>query len=78
MRNQSATLPNPVPTKAATQPKTTGRSAPVLQGQLPKQPTVSEETVRLRAFQKWEAAGRPIGDGLRFWFEAERELSHGK
>jgi hypothetical protein len=34
----------------------------------------SEENIRLLAYRKWEAAGRPIGDGLFFWLEAEREL----
>jgi hypothetical protein len=35
---------------------------------------VSVEAVRLTAYQKWEAAGKPGGDGVRFWLEAEREL----
>ncbi len=34
----------------------------------------SEELVRLRAYQKWEVAGKPAGQDLRFWLEAEREL----
>jgi len=34
----------------------------------------SEEDIRLRAYQKWEAAGRPGGDGMRFWLQAEQEL----
>jgi hypothetical protein len=34
----------------------------------------SEENVRLLAYLKWEAAGKPVGDGLRYWLEAEREL----
>jgi hypothetical protein len=33
------------------------------------------EEVRLRAYLKWEAAGRPIGDGIGFWVDAERELA---
>jgi hypothetical protein len=81
MRNQLATLPNPASTKQPTQPKAAGRPAAAqnaLQSQIQKRPTVSEETIRLCAYQKWEAAGRPISDGLRFWFEAERELSHSK
>jgi hypothetical protein len=79
MRNQSATLPNPAPTKSVTQPKTTSRSS-APQTALPpqKQQAAPEEVVRLRAYQKWEGAGRPIGDSLRFWFEAERELSQSK
>ena len=35
---------------------------------------VSQEVIRLRAYEKWEAAGKPGGDGVRFWLEAEREL----
>jgi Protein of unknown function (DUF2934) len=35
-----------------------------------------EEEVRLRAYQKWEAAGRPDGDGVGYWLEAEQELLH--
>jgi hypothetical protein len=32
------------------------------------------QRVRRRAYERWEAAGRPCDDGLRFWAEAEREL----
>lgn len=35
---------------------------------------VSEEMVRLHAYRKWEAAGHPPGDGVRFWLDAELEL----
>ncbi len=35
----------------------------------------SEETIRARAHIKWEAAGRPAGDGIEFWLEAEREVN---
>jgi hypothetical protein len=35
---------------------------------------VSVEAIRLLAYRKWEAAGRPAGDGINFWLEAEREL----
>jgi hypothetical protein len=44
-----------------------------------KNGTASEEAVRLLAYQKWEAAGKPAGDGSVFWEQAERELlSHEK
>jgi hypothetical protein len=33
-----------------------------------------EEEIRFRAYLKWEAAGRPVGDGQQFWLEAEREV----
>jgi len=38
---------------------------------------VSVEDIRLCAYRKWESAGRPTGDGLRFWLEAEQELGGG-
>jgi len=38
----------------------------------------SDEAIRLRAYQKWENAGKPDGDGVDFWLEAERELSQAK
>jgi len=39
---------------------------------------VSDEDIRLCAYQKWEAAGKPAGDGVQFWLEAEQELVEGK
>jgi hypothetical protein len=33
-----------------------------------------EEAVKVRAYQLWERAGRPVGDGTPFWLEAESEL----
>ena len=35
----------------------------------------SENDVRVRAYEKWERAGRPSGDGVEFWLEAKRELA---
>jgi hypothetical protein len=32
--------------------------------------------IRQRAFEKWEQAGRPAGDGVYFWLAAERELQN--
>jgi hypothetical protein len=34
--------------------------------------------IRDRAYQKWQAAGRPMGDCSRYWLEAEVELLQGK
>jgi hypothetical protein len=36
------------------------------------------EEIRLGAYLKWEAAGKPSGDGTQFWIEAEKELEEGK
>jgi hypothetical protein len=41
-------------------------------------PVVSADNLRLCAYQKWERAGRPPGDGIQFWLEAEQELVKGK
>jgi hypothetical protein len=38
----------------------------------------SQEVVRGHAYQKWEAAGRPNGDGVNFWLEAEQEVLQAK
>lgn len=37
--------------------------------------SIDQETIRARAYEKWEAAGRPDGDPTCFWLEAEKELS---
>jgi hypothetical protein len=33
-----------------------------------------EERIRLLAYAKWEAAAKPIGDGVGYWLEAAREV----
>ena len=43
----------------------------------PQAKRVSDEAVRQRAYQKWEAAGKPKGQDDRFWHEAEKELQQG-
>jgi len=37
----------------------------------------TEDSIRTRAHQLWELAGRPEGREDEFWREAERELSGG-
>jgi hypothetical protein len=32
------------------------------------------DEVRRHAYLKWEAAGKPPGDGINFWLDAEQEL----
>ena len=38
----------------------------------------SEEAIRIGAYLRWDAAGRPGGDGVHFWLEAEQGLRQGK
>jgi hypothetical protein len=35
----------------------------------------SHVDIQRSAFHKWEAAGRPSGDGVNFWLEAEHDLA---
>lgn len=45
-------------------------------GSTPNSPRpVTEEDIRLCAYRKWENAGKPTGEGLPFWLEAEQELT---
>ena len=57
---------------------TTPTKAAVVPGDNHNGKLVSEEDIRLCAYQKWEAAGKPTGDGVQFWMEAEQELVDGK
>ena len=36
------------------------------------------EEIRRRAYEKWEAEGRPEGEHDRHWTEAEKELRRGE
>lgn len=39
---------------------------------------ISSDDIRLLAYKNWEKAGKPAGDGIQFWLEAEHELSQTK
>jgi hypothetical protein len=68
-------MPDETPTRAAGRlakiEGTTSRAAPATE-------RIAEDAVRLRAYQKWEAAGKPVGDGVQFWLAAETELAQHK
>jgi hypothetical protein len=71
-----ATSSTPVsakPTNEPTAPIKCGPGAGVKNGR-----SASEDDIRLRAYQKWEFAGKPIGDGVNFWTEAKQELLQAK
>jgi hypothetical protein len=65
----------PVHEKRATAP--TDTTAPAVE---PSTSTAAHdrETIGSRAYFLWERAGRPWGDGVEFWLQAERELTHPK
>jgi hypothetical protein len=54
--------------------KTTSNAAPEVANAHCTPACLREEVVRLCAYTKWESAGKPAGDGVQFWLEAEREL----
>jgi hypothetical protein len=72
MRKKTATVTTPAAAKPVSRPKVTAVTVPDNQAACRQRP--SEETIRLRAYQKWESAGMPGGDGLNFWLEAEQDL----
>jgi len=43
-------------------------------GPAQRRPTLFLNDIRARAYQLWEAAGRPPGDCTRYWLQAERQL----
>jgi hypothetical protein len=64
------------------QPQTKPQAmAPAHQSQQATDPKASTlqaadpERIRQRAYERWEAAGRPDCDGVSFWLEAERECA---
>jgi hypothetical protein len=44
----------------------------------PNGESTTEEAIRRCAYRKWKTAGKPNGDGVLFWLEAERELAQTK
>lgn len=73
MRKKTATVAQSSSSKPASESKPIAAGDSTTNGKV-----VSEEDVRLRAYQRWEAAGRLGGDGVKFWLEAEQELSQVK
>ena len=51
---------------------------PIEKFPVPARPAVATpatcDEIRHLAYQKWEAAGQPLCDGVQFWLEAEAEL----
>ncbi|MFO0845274.1 MAG: DUF2934 domain-containing protein [Gemmataceae bacterium] len=71
MRKKSGTAEKSAPEKV-------GRVVPGKAMPVSGDRVVPEEEIRRRAYQIWEAAGKPVSDGVRFWLEAEGELFQAK
>ena len=60
----------PIPAKRSEQLKPVPRMVPATADR--QQPSPDE--IRMAAYHRWESAGKPPGDGVHFWLEAERAL----
>jgi hypothetical protein len=76
MRKSTTTLANRAPASQTSEKRPA--LTPILAEPSPNGQPVSEAAIRLCAYLKWEAAGKPSGDAVPFWLEAERELGNGK
>jgi hypothetical protein len=74
MTTPDAKAARPGAVKLTSKPKDVEPAAPTP----PTCQPVPVEAIRLRAYQRWEAAGKPPGDGVNFWHEAEQELLQGR
>lgn len=69
----------PHPSSNVTQRQRSKAKMPVAGGEaqatVSPQPSVpTPDEIRRLAYAKWEAAGRPPGNGSDFWLQAEKEL----
>jgi hypothetical protein len=69
---ETAILAKPAVTELTTTAK--GAVASGAAAATPGGSSLSNDAIRLNAYLKWEAAGKPGGDGVDFWLQAEREL----
>jgi hypothetical protein len=78
VNNQAAPLTRPAATELTA--KTIGKAprglqSPAVKAETPTDRKMSfDEALRLDAYLKWEAAGKPVGDGVDFWLKAESDL----
>lgn len=72
MLSTTAILAKPVETALTTRSIATIPSGPAIPPH--HCPRAFEDAIRHRAYLNWVAAGRPEGDGVDFWLEAEKHL----
>jgi hypothetical protein len=68
------TAPLAAPALATPTKESKAAGMPGLDEQVQNAHPKSQEAVRLHAFWKWQLAGKPDGDAVKFWLEAEQEL----
>lgn len=70
MATRAVKVSRSMPAKLADKPKEAGQVSPAA----PTCQPLSADEIRRRAYLRWEAAGKPPGDGVKFWREAEQGL----
>jgi hypothetical protein len=78
MAKIAAPLASKVAAKVSSKVKAAFVSEPAPAPKIEETAPPSEESIRLNAYLRWDAAGRPGGDGLKFWLEAEQDLRRSK
>lgn len=80
MSNQATALTTPAATELATTTKRKAAADVAVRRQKANTPSdgkvPTDEAIRLDTYLKWIAAGKPAGDGISFWLEAEQDLSN--
>jgi len=72
MSIQTANLAKPAATELA--PKSKKAAAPGPASKPLNVKSAGDQAIRVGAYLRWEAAGKPEGDGVNFWLEAEKDL----
>jgi hypothetical protein len=71
-QQKTATPARSATVKPPSEPK--AMIAPGPNGHAQKAISLSVELIQLRAYEKWELAGKPQGKDMQFWLDAEQEL----
>jgi hypothetical protein len=74
----SETMSKQNPASASSRPTVAPSAAKPTAAPTVAKPSPKDEAIRMCAYRKWEAAGRPSSDGVRFWLDAEKELAQAK
>ncbi len=67
-----------LPASGRANPTAPADKAPILAGlanEVDSARVISADAIRLYAYRRWEIAGKPAGDGIPFWLEAEKQLA---
>lgn len=70
-KNAKATQPAPPPAAPVVTAVQPVKSGPTYHAEI-------EDLIRTRAYEKWEAAGRPPGRDVEFWLEAQSDVLLGR